>query len=180
MAVVSQRGRVTQLERCKTTIPALPAMLGKIRRPRHVVIEEGPIADWLWANLCDSANSFTICDPRWNHPIAKNSGKYDPVDAEKSAKLHRGGHVKPIQHPSIHRITRHQMDSWVHVFWLNGYSVASQEQVGSLEVSRHRFGTSSQRRWIYLWCRRCGIFDFCWAMFVRCNVRLAREMTDDS
>ena len=75
MAVVSQTGRVTRRERCKTTIPDLLTILRRIRQLRHVVIEEGPIADWLLRNLSDAVDSFTICDPRRNHLIAKDSDK---------------------------------------------------------------------------------------------------------
>ena len=99
MAVVSQTGRVTRRERCKTTIPDLLTIIKSIGRPRYVVIEEGPIADWLLRNLSDSVDSLTICDPRRNHLIAKDSDKDDPIDAEKLAQLHRGGYIKPVHHP---------------------------------------------------------------------------------
>ena len=51
IAVVDVRGAVAQRHRCETTIPALRQVLEAVPRPRTVVIEEGPLAGWLWRNL---------------------------------------------------------------------------------------------------------------------------------
>ncbi|MBI1916970.1 MAG: transposase [Planctomycetes bacterium] len=42
---------------------------------------------------------MTVCDPRRNHLIAKDSDKDDPIDAEKLAQLLRGGYLKAVHHP---------------------------------------------------------------------------------
>ena len=99
LAVVTQSGHLTQRQRCPTTIPALRAALDAIRPPRQVAFEEGPLADWLWRNLAGHADSVTVCDPRRNHLIAKDSDKDDPIDAEKLAQLLRGGYLKAVHHP---------------------------------------------------------------------------------
>jgi transposase len=70
-----------------------------IRRPRVVVIEEGPLADWLLRGLSTRGETVLVCDPRRNHLIAKGSDKDDPIDAEKLAHLARGGFIKPVHHP---------------------------------------------------------------------------------
>jgi transposase len=99
MAVVTEAGRLTKRHRCPTTIPDLVAALEAVARPRQVALEEGPLADWLWRHLARHADGFTVCDPRRNHLIAKESDKDDPIDAEKLAQLLRGGYLKPVHHP---------------------------------------------------------------------------------
>lgn len=98
LAVVTQTGRLTVRKRYATTIPTLAEALQAIPRPRYVALEEGPLADWLWRNLSGYTDGMTVCDPRRNHLIAKDSDKDDPIDAEKLAQLLRGGYVKPVHH----------------------------------------------------------------------------------
>ncbi len=102
IAVVTQGGRLSRRERCKTAIPELRAALERTRRPRYAVFEEGPLADWLLRNLEGSVDELMICDPRRNSLIAKDSDKDDPIDAQKLAQLYRGGFVKPVHHPDSH------------------------------------------------------------------------------
>jgi transposase len=100
LAVVTPAGRLTKRQRCATTIPALCAALDAIAPPRSVAFEEGPLADWLWRNLTGHAETLTVCDPRRNQLIAKDSDKDDPIDAEKLAQLLRGGYLKGVHHPA--------------------------------------------------------------------------------
>ena len=99
IAVVTATGRIRQRQRCPTTIPDLVAALEGIPRPRAAALEEGPLADWLWRNLARHTDGFTVCDPRRNRLIAKDSDKDDPIDAEKLAQLLRGGYLKAVHHP---------------------------------------------------------------------------------
>jgi transposase len=99
IAVVTESGRLTRRQRCPTTIPDLAAALDGVPRPCAVAVEEGPLADWLWRHLADRVEAFTVCDPRRNHLIAKDSDKDDPIDAEKLAQLLRGGYLKAVHHP---------------------------------------------------------------------------------
>src|SRR6185369_9361628 len=98
MAVVDAKGRLLQRDRCATNIPALLAMLNEVPRPRRLVIEEGPLADWLWRNLRAHVDELTVCEPRRNRLIAADGDKDDPLDAEKLAQLYRGGYVKAVHH----------------------------------------------------------------------------------
>ena len=77
--------------RCATTIPALIEEVDRVPRPRAVVLEEGPLADWIARGLGGHADDVAVCDPRRNHLIAKDSDKDDPIDVEKLARLYRGG-----------------------------------------------------------------------------------------
>lgn len=98
VAAVNGLGHVVHRGRCVTTIPALVEELEKIPRPRCVVIEEGPLADWLWRHLRPHVDELVICEPRRNRLIAREGDKDDPLDAEKLAQLYRGGYVKAVHH----------------------------------------------------------------------------------
>lgn len=97
-AVLSPTGRLIRRERCPTTIPDLYGILSSVRRPRATIIEEGPLADWLFRGLGDRGETVVVCDPRRNHLIAKDSDKDDAIDAEKLARLYQGGYVKAVHH----------------------------------------------------------------------------------
>jgi transposase len=96
IAVLNPAGEVVQLDRCTTTIPALVAVLEKVPRPCSVVIEEGPMASWLWRNLHAEVDAMVVSEPRRNRLIAKEGDKDDDLDAEKLALLHRGGFIKEV------------------------------------------------------------------------------------
>lgn len=99
VVVLTATGHVRHRQRCPTTIPALAEVLAAVPRPCAVALEEGPLADWLWRNLASRVDQFTVCDPRRNRLIAKDSDKDDPIDAEKLAQLLRGGYLKVVHHP---------------------------------------------------------------------------------
>ncbi len=92
-------GRIRERDRRATSVPLLREFVESVPRPRHVVMEEGPLADWLFRNLSAFADSVTSCDPRRNALIAKDSDKDDTIDAEKLGQLFRGGYVRPVHHP---------------------------------------------------------------------------------
>jgi transposase len=96
MAVMRNNGNLVQKGKCKTTIATLLAMIDKVPRPRHLVFEEGPLANWLYRNLVEHVDSLTVAQPRRNRLIACEGDKDDPVDAEKLADLLRGGYIKAV------------------------------------------------------------------------------------
>jgi transposase len=98
MAVVDHNGQLVRRGRCGTNIPALLKLLDEVPGPRRLVIEEGPLADWLWRNLRTHVDEMIVCEPRRNRLIAADGDKDDPVDAEKLAQLYRGGYVKKVHH----------------------------------------------------------------------------------
>ena len=105
LVAMTERGVVVRRDRAATTIPDLVAAIAHVPRPRFLVIEEGPIADWLYRNLVGHVDEMVVCDPRRNHLVAKESDKDDPIDAEKLAHLYRGGYVKRVHHPeSVERV----------------------------------------------------------------------------
>jgi transposase len=98
VAAVDAAGRLVHRGRCATTIPTLAAEVEKVPRPRRLVIEEGPLADWLWRNLRSRMEEMVVSEPRRNRLIARDGDKDDPLDAEKLAQLYRGGYVKVVHH----------------------------------------------------------------------------------
>lgn len=96
IAVVDANGKVVQREHTDTTIAALTSVLERVPRPRFLVIEEGPLAGWLWRNLRPLVDDLVVSEPRRNRLIAKDGDKDDDIDAEKLAQLLRGSFVKPV------------------------------------------------------------------------------------
>jgi len=96
IAVLTAAGQLVRRDRCATTIVALREVLEAVPRPRHVVIEEGPLAGWLWRNLRSVADALVVSEPRRNRLIAQEGDKDDDLDAEKLAQLMRGGYVKEV------------------------------------------------------------------------------------
>ncbi len=97
--IMTPSGRSRRRGRCPTTIPALAELIKDVPRPRHVVFEEGPLADWLLRNLGPQADELIVCDPRRNALIAKDSDKDDTIDAEKLGRLYAGGFLRAVHHP---------------------------------------------------------------------------------
>jgi transposase len=96
VAVVNSVGDVVNRDRCQTTIPALLEIVEAVPRPRALVIEEGPLAGWLWRGLHDAVDRLVVSQPRRNRLICDEGDKDDPIDAEKLAQLLRGGFVKEV------------------------------------------------------------------------------------
>ena len=96
IAVLDAATNEVRRERCATTIPALVEVLRAVPRPCSTVIEEGPMAGWLWRNLRAEVSSMVVSEPRRNRLIAKEGDKDDDLDAEKLALLYRGGFIKEV------------------------------------------------------------------------------------
>jgi len=91
--------------RVPTRVPEIVAVLEQVRGPREVVLEEGPLADWLLRNLRGHADKVVACDPRRNALVAKDGDKADPIDAGKLADLHLGGFTRLVHHAeSLQRV----------------------------------------------------------------------------
>jgi transposase len=110
-AVVNAPGEVVGRDRCDTTIPALLAVVEAVPRPRRLVIEEGPLAGWLWRELHGAVDQLVVSDPRRNRLIVEGGDKDDDLDAEKLAQLLRGGFIKEVhQVESLERaVFKHQV-----------------------------------------------------------------------
>jgi len=100
LAALGPRGRLICRQRLTTALPEILEGLTHVGRPRVVVLEEGPLADWLMRGLAEKGETVIVSDPRRNALIAKESDKDDPIDAFKLAQLARGGFQRPVHHPA--------------------------------------------------------------------------------
>ena len=115
LAVVNAAGEVIQRERCATTIAALLGVLQSVPRPRALVIEEGPLAGWLWRELHGVVERMVVSQPRRNRLIYDEGDKADAIDGEKLAQLLRGGFVKEVhQVESLERVVFKQQVALYH------------------------------------------------------------------
>jgi transposase len=96
LAVVNPAGELIQRERCATTIASLRPLLAAVPGPRRLVIEEGPLAGWLWRNLKPFVETMVVSEPRRNRLITEGGDKDDDLDAEKLAQVLRGGFIKEV------------------------------------------------------------------------------------
>lgn len=99
LAAIGRSGRLIRRQRMATTIPDILDGLTHVGRPRTVVLEEGPLADWLMRGLSEKGETVLVSDPRRNALVAKESDKDDPIDALKLAQLARGGFLRLVHHP---------------------------------------------------------------------------------
>lgn len=62
--VTTPRGRPSRRGRTPTTMPALREIVRNVPRPRQVVFEEGPLAEWMVRGLLPEAERVVACNPR--------------------------------------------------------------------------------------------------------------------
>ena len=128
--VIDSLGRESGQFNVATSIPTLLEVIEKVRRPRTVVIEEGPLADWLYRHLAPHVDEMIVCDPYRNALIAKEGDKSDAIDWRKLAHLCRGGYVKAVhqrqslarsmlkQHVQVyHDRVRHRVSEANKILW---------------------------------------------------------------
>ena len=84
---VERNKRITATHKVPTTITAISAVLDSLNGQKHLAIEEGPMAGWLYRNLSKKVDTLTICDPRRNKLIDSDGDKDDRIDAAKLACL---------------------------------------------------------------------------------------------
>ena len=61
---VDQGGKVIARYRMPTTVPSLREVLAQVSGSRVLVMEEGPMAGWLYRNLRQHVEKMIVCDPR--------------------------------------------------------------------------------------------------------------------
>ena len=76
IAVVNSVGEVVYRDRCDTSITALLRIVESVRRPRSLVIEEGPLAGWLWRELHGAVDRMVVSEPRRNRLIAEDGLRF--------------------------------------------------------------------------------------------------------
>lgn len=95
---VERKGKIMVRDRVPTDIKSLSKFLGSIDGNKEMVVEEGPMAGWLYRNLRFKVDRFVVCDPRRNKLISCDGEKDDAIDAGDLAVLLRGGYLREVYH----------------------------------------------------------------------------------
>jgi transposase len=127
---IDESGREKGAFRTPTSIPELLGAIEKVPRPRKLVMEEGPLADWLIRHLQDHVEELVSCDPYRNALISRDGDKDDGIDWRKLAQLYRGGYVRAVHHPlelgrslfkqrvqMYHDRVRHRVSEGLKIIW---------------------------------------------------------------
>lgn len=112
---IEKRKKIVQRYSVPTSITAIAQVLDTIKGDKHLALEEGPMAGWLYRNLRSKVDKFVVCDPRRNKLIASDGDKDDPIDATKLAALLRGGYLRPIYHSD--NDDRVELKHWVGLYY---------------------------------------------------------------
>ena len=95
---VERKGEIVVRDRVPTDIKSLSNFLDLITGRKEMVVEEGPMAGWLYRNLRSKVDQFVVCDPRRNKLISCDGDKDDAIDAGDLAVLLRGGYLREVYH----------------------------------------------------------------------------------
>ena len=99
MAHVNGRGKFCRQYERATTAENLIEVVGKIRGPKRLAVEECHLAQWVKHVLEPYVDELIVCDPKHNRWISEAEFADDKTSARKLARLLYGGFVKPIRHP---------------------------------------------------------------------------------
>lgn len=111
---VENKQKITKRFSVPTTIPAISEVLKSLQGVKHVAIEEGPMAGWLYRQLHDQVDSFTACDPRRNKLISSDGDSDDKIDSEQLAALLRGKYIRAVYHPEDNK--RVELKRWLGIY----------------------------------------------------------------
>jgi len=95
---IERNNKIVHRYKLPTSIAALSNVLDSLKGEKHLAIEEGPMAGWLYRNLSSKVDELIICDPRRNKLIDSDGDKDDKIDAAKLACLLRGNYLRPVYH----------------------------------------------------------------------------------
>jgi len=95
---VERQGKIVMRDRVPTDIRSISNFLSSISGRKEMVIEEGPMAGWLYRNLGRKVDRFVVCDPRRNKLISCDGDKDDAIDAGDLTSLLRGDYLREVYH----------------------------------------------------------------------------------
>ena len=95
---IEKRNKIVARYSVPTTIPAISNVLDSLQGKKYMALEEGPMAGWLYRNLCRKLDKLIVADPRRNKLITSDGDKDDKIDAEKLAALLRGKYLRSVYH----------------------------------------------------------------------------------
>jgi len=98
LAVVNEAGKVTRCLSRPMSAEKLIEVVGEVRGPKELAVEESAVAQWVKETLEPYVDKLVVCDPRRNRWIAKEDFNDDRTSAIKLAQLLRGGYLKEVAH----------------------------------------------------------------------------------
>lgn len=111
---IERNKKIVQRYKLPTSIAALSNVLDSLKGEKHLVIEEGPMAGWLYRNLSKKVDKMVVCDPRRNKLIDSDGDKDDKIDAAKLACLLRGSYLRSVYHSDDE--CRAELKHWVSLY----------------------------------------------------------------
>jgi transposase len=111
---IERNNKIVHRYKLPTSIAALSNVLDSLKGEKHLAIEEGPMAGWLYRNLGKKVDELIICDPRRNKLIDSDGDKDDKIDAAKLACLLRGNYLRPVYHSDD--AGRTELKHWVSLY----------------------------------------------------------------
>lgn len=111
---IERNKRIVQRYKLPTSIAALSNVLDSLKGEKHLAIEEGPMAGWLYRNLSKKVDEMIVCDPRRNKLIDSDGDKDDKIDAAKLACLLRGNFLRSVYHSDDEGRT--ELKQWVSLY----------------------------------------------------------------
>jgi len=99
MAVLNHEGKLSCCLTRPTSAENLIDMVGEVRSPKQLVVEESHMAQWVKMTLEPYVDNLIVCDPRQNRWIAKEDFATDRTSAIKLVELLLGGYIKEVYHP---------------------------------------------------------------------------------
>ena len=174
VAVLTEEGRVVRQVRLATSVVELRRMIESLARPRHVVLEEGPLADWLVRELRPCAEAVVACDPRRNAHIAKDGDKDDPIDAPKLGQLYRGNFIRAVHHPET--LERSAFKQLVGLYHDRVRNVVRHVNRTRAQLRRH--GIFARRRELLSPAQRNGLIQRVPAKSLRAGIQVLLDELD--
>ena len=111
---IEKRNKIVARYSVPTTIPAISNVLDSLQGKKHMALEEGPMAGWLYRNLCRKVDKLIVADPRRNKLITSDGDKDDKIDAAKLAALLRGKYLRSVYHSDSDG--RSELKHWVSLY----------------------------------------------------------------
>jgi len=111
---VEHKGVIVQRHSVATSVRSIREVLDALGGRKHLAMEEGPLAGWLYRHLVGQVDSLVVCDPRRNKWIASDGDKDDRIDAAKLASLLRGNYLRPVHHSGDEQKVR--LKRWVRLY----------------------------------------------------------------
>ncbi|MCI0408445.1 MAG: transposase [Acidobacteria bacterium] len=103
LVVIDDRGERVHAKQFATCERHLISHLQEARKclpgDFHLALEEGELAQWIAGALRPQVTRLVVSHPKRNAWIARDTHKADRFDAEKLAKLFRGGFLNEVDHP---------------------------------------------------------------------------------